>query len=89
MCWEAAVPGKKGVRFLLINWKTGWEGGVYKLVMTFPSNYPELPPKIQLTPPIFHPNVYTDGKLCLSITNAHEAWKPSITIKQILLGMFK
>jgi ubiquitin-conjugating enzyme E2 I len=25
--------------------------------------------------------------VCLSITNAHQDWKPAITVKQILLGI--
>lgn len=35
----------------------------------------------------FHPNVYPSGTVCLSILNAEEAWKPGITLKQILLGI--
>ena len=35
----------------------------------------------------FHPNVYPSGTVCLSILNEEEAWKPGITIKQILLGV--
>jgi ubiquitin-conjugating enzyme E2 I len=35
----------------------------------------------------FHPNVYPSGTVCLSIVNEEEDWKPSITVKQILLGI--
>lgn len=38
-------------------------------------------------PPLFHPNVYPSGTVCLSILNEEEGWKPAITIKQILLGI--
>jgi len=38
-------------------------------------------------PPLFHPNVYPSGTVCLSILNEDEDWKPAITIKQILLGI--
>ena len=41
----------------------------------------------KFTPPLFHPNVYPSGTVCLSILNEDEAWKPAITIKQILLGI--
>ena len=41
----------------------------------------------KFTPPLFHPNVYPSGTVCLSILNEEEAWKPAITIKQILLGI--
>lgn len=45
------------------------------------------PPKCQFRPCIFHPNVYESGTVCLSILNAHEGWKPAITVKQILVGI--
>ena len=38
-------------------------------------------------PPLFHPNVYPSGTICLSILNEEEAWRPAITIKQMLLGI--
>jgi ubiquitin-conjugating enzyme E2 I len=41
----------------------------------------------KFVPPLFHPNVYPSGTVCLSILNEEDAWKPAITIKQILLGV--
>ncbi len=38
-------------------------------------------------PPLFHPNVYPSGTICLSILNEDEGWKPATTIKEILLGI--
>ena len=76
MVWDARIPGKKG---------TVWEGGVYKLTLTFTSEYPSEAPKAKFTPPLFHPNVYASGAVCLSILGA--AWKPNITIKQIMQGL--
>ncbi len=38
-------------------------------------------------PPLFHPNVYPSGTICLSILNEEEDWRPAITIKQMLLGI--
>lgn len=35
----------------------------------------------------FHPNIFPSGKVCLSILNEEKDWKPSITIKQVLLGI--
>ncbi|KNE63389.1 hypothetical protein AMAG_08522 [Allomyces macrogynus ATCC 38327] len=40
---------------------------------------------VRFTPALFHPNVYPDGKICLSIIGY--AWKPAITVKEILLGV--
>jgi ubiquitin-conjugating enzyme E2 I len=38
-------------------------------------------------PPLFHPNVYPSGTICLSILNEEEGWRPAITIKQVLTGI--
>ncbi|KAL9715407.1 SUMO conjugating enzyme Hus5 [Leucoagaricus gongylophorus] len=51
------------------------------------SDYPSKPPKCKFTPPLFHPNVYPSGTVCLSILDEEKSWKPAITIKQILLGI--
>lgn len=64
-----------------------WEGGLYKLKMIFPEEYPSKPPKCKFTPPLFHPNVFPSGTVCLSILDEDKGWKPAITIKQILLGI--
>ncbi|CCU74425.1 unnamed protein product [Blumeria hordei] len=59
--------------------KTLWDGGLFKLSVVFPDG--------KFVPPLFHPNVYPSGTVCLSILNEEEGWKPAITIKQILLGV--
>ncbi|ORY68850.1 ubiquitin-conjugating enzyme/RWD-like protein [Pseudomassariella vexata] len=76
--WECGIPGKE---------KTIWEGGMFKMTMSFPDEYPTKPPKCKFTPPLFHPNVYPSGTVCLSILNEEEGWKPAITVKQIVLGV--
>lgn len=78
MNWECAIPGKKS---------TPWEFGVYKLRMLFKDDYPSSPPKCKFEPPIFHPNVYPSGTVCLSLLDEDKDWRPAVTIKQILLGI--
>lgn len=78
MKWKCFVPGKKG---------TDWEGGFYPLTMEFTEDYPAKPPKCKFPEGFFHPNIYPSGTVCLSILNEDEGWKPSITVKQILLGI--
>ena len=41
----------------------------------------------KFTPVLFHPNVYPSGTICLSILSEDKGWKPSITIKQLLIGI--
>lgn len=35
-------------------------------------------------PPLFHPNVYPSGTVCLSLLDENKDWRPAITIKQVL-----
>lgn len=37
----------------------------------------------KFVPPLFHPNVYPSGTICLSILNEEKGWKPAITLKQV------
>ncbi|EGD80100.1 ubiquitin carrier protein [Salpingoeca rosetta] len=74
MLWHCTIPGKEG---------TSWQGGFYKVKMIFSEDYPMTPPKCQFTPPLFHPNVYPSGTICLSLLDAEKDWRPGVTIKQI------
>lgn len=76
--WECIIPGKK---------KTSWEGGLYKAILKFPSDYPFNPPQVRFTPPIFHPNIYPAGVVCLSLLDAEKDWRAQIMIPQILVGL--
>ncbi|PRW60558.1 SUMO-conjugating enzyme SCE1 [Chlorella sorokiniana] len=78
MRWKCFIPGKEG---------TIWEGGFYPLTMEFSEDYPAKPPKCKLPERFFHPNIYPSGTVCLSILNEDEGWRPSITVKQILMGI--
>mmetsp|Transcript_15053 Transcript_15053/g.19524 ORF Transcript_15053/g.19524 Transcript_15053/m.19524 type:complete len:157 (+) Transcript_15053:65-535(+) len=77
MRWDCGVPGKE---------KTDWEGGVYNVVLEFSADYPTKAPNVKFAKPLFHPNVYPNGKICLSIIN-DSGWTPSVTIKNILVGV--
>lgn len=77
--WEAGIPGKAG---------TIWEGGEFRLTLQFSEDYPTKPPKCVFSPHVlFHPNVYPSGTVCLSILNEEKDWRPSLTVKQILLAI--
>lgn len=48
---------------------------------------PFLPcPPGKFEPPLFHPNVYPSGTVCLSILEEDKDWRPAITIKQVWSG---
>lgn len=76
MTWQCTIPGRD---------KTIWEGGDYKLTLKFSADYPNSGPFARFEKPVFHPNIYTNGEVCLSLLN--DDWKPTLTIKNILLGI--
>lgn len=78
MIWECAVPGQKG---------TPWQGGLYKLRMIFNALYPAHPPKCLFNPPLFHPNVFPSGAICLSTLDTSEDWSPAMSVSQILFSI--
>ncbi|XP_035907045.1 SUMO-conjugating enzyme UBC9-B-like [Anopheles stephensi] len=77
-CWRCVVPGKPG---------TPWQNGHYELLMYFSLKYPQSPPFCKFCPPIYHPNVDIQyGYLELDIL-MNEAWRPSYTVKDILIAI--
>ncbi|KAI9090544.1 ubiquitin-conjugating enzyme/RWD-like protein [Phlyctochytrium arcticum] len=87
--WEALVQGPDG---------TPYEGGVFASTITFPKDYPLSPPVMKFTSPMFHPNVYPDGTVCISILHppgddpnqyeqASERWSPVQSVEKILLSV--
>uniref|UniRef100_A0A6C0KFD0 Ubiquitin-conjugating enzyme E2 Z n=1 Tax=viral metagenome TaxID=1070528 RepID=A0A6C0KFD0_9ZZZZ len=65
--------------------------GAYMFEIKFPSNYPVSPPKLTYLTndgsTRFHPNLYRNGKVCLSVLNTWrgEGWTSCQTIRSILL----
>jgi ubiquitin-protein ligase len=45
--WEAFILGPPD---------TPYEGGLFRAILTFPSDYPLNPPKMRFTTPMWHPN---------------------------------
>lgn len=75
-----------------------YAGGCFKALMTFPPTYPHMPPKLKFVTPLFHPNVYENGEVCISILHppeddkygyesASERWSPVQTPETILLSV--
>ena len=74
--WKAAINGPTG---------TPWQSGVYRLSLEFTKDYPNEPPKILFVTPMFHPNIYKDGKICLDILQGQ--WSPIYGVGSILLSI--
>jgi len=87
--WEVAIFGPPD---------TIYTGGYFKTQLSFPPTYPFNPPEMRFTPALYHPNVYADGKICISILHppgedemsgelASERWSPAQRIRTILLSV--
>ena len=78
---------------------TIYEGGYFKALLAFPDDYPNSPPKMKFTSQMFHPNIYPDGTVCISILHKpgkdifneqekeDEKWRPSLGAEEILLSV--
>ena len=70
---------------------TPYEGGYFFFKMDLSNNYPMNPPTVNIMTYArgtrFHPNLYEDGKVCLSIlgTWGKKDWSPMLTIQKILI----
>jgi len=58
------------IGLIVINEDSAFNGAYFKAEMTFTDKYPMLPPTFKFLKPIFHPNIYPDGKVCISILHA-------------------
>ena len=74
---------------------TAYEHGAYFFRFEFPPDYPFRPPRVtfrtkdQRTRTRFNPNLYTNGKVCVSLLNTWkgEQWTSCQTIRSILLTL--
>ncbi|CAK9212540.1 hypothetical protein BDL97_18G047700 [Sphagnum fallax] len=65
--------------------ETAWEGGIFSLRLIFGEHYPEKPPQVRFTSDVFHPNVYSDGTLCMDVLQ--DKWSPCQNVSTILTSI--
>jgi ubiquitin-conjugating enzyme E2 T len=61
--------------------------GIFTLSINVPDRYPFEPPRVRFITPIYHPNIDSDGRICLDTLKMQPAgsWSPSININTLLL----
>ncbi len=74
--WEAVIFGPDD---------SPYTGGVFRLSIRFPSDYPFKPPIVTFLTKIYHPNINTAGAICLDILKSQ--WSPALTVSKVLLSI--
>uniref|UniRef100_G1PJD3 Ubiquitin conjugating enzyme E2 D4 n=1 Tax=Myotis lucifugus TaxID=59463 RepID=G1PJD3_MYOLU len=75
-CWQATITGPND---------SPYQGGIFFLNIHFPTDYPFKPPKVAFTTKIYHPNIHSNGSICLDVLQSH--WSPSLTVSEVLLSI--
>ncbi|KAI0979508.1 hypothetical protein GJ496_011110 [Pomphorhynchus laevis] len=60
--------------------------GRYEFEFTLTEGYPHEPPKVKCKTEVFHPNIDSDGNVCLNILR--EDWKPVLNLNAVVLGIY-
>ncbi|XP_033643819.1 ubiquitin-conjugating enzyme E2-17 kDa-like [Asterias rubens] len=74
--WHASITGPVD---------SVYSSGVFFLEINFPSDYPFKPPRVQFRTKIYHPNINTNGSICLDILRSQ--WSPALTVSKVLLSI--
>jgi len=89
--WQCIVEGPSD---------TPYQGGYFQATLSFPPEFPSKPPLMRFTTPGFwHPNVYKDGKVCISILHEakedqfneqesiDEKWRPILSVEAVIVSV--
>ena len=70
--WTATIAGPKG---------SPYEGGVFSLELSIPENYPMDAPEVTFVTKVYHPNISSDGDICLDTLS--DQWSPALTLGKV------
>nr|CAH8825974.1 unnamed protein product [Trichobilharzia regenti] len=87
--WDVAIFGPP---------MTLYEGGYFKARLSFPDDYPYSPPTMHFLSRMYHPNIYENGEVCISILHSpgddpqsgelpSERWNPTQNVRTVLLSV--
>ncbi|URE32664.1 GPI-anchored protein [Musa troglodytarum] len=74
--WQATIMGPSD---------SPYAGGVFFVTIHFPPDYPFKPPMVNFQTKVYHPNINSNGSICLDILK--DQWSPALTISKVLLSV--
>ena len=77
---------------------TVYEGGCFKAIIRFGGDYPFTPPTFRFLTRIWHPNIYENGEVCISILHPpsnttqggelpEERWNPAQNVRTVVMSI--
>uniref|UniRef100_A0A8C2QZR9 UBC core domain-containing protein n=1 Tax=Capra hircus TaxID=9925 RepID=A0A8C2QZR9_CAPHI len=64
---------------------SAYQGGVFFLTVHFPTDYPSKPSKAAFTTKTYHPNINSNGSVCLDILRSQRS--TALTVSTVLLSI--
>lgn len=61
---------------------TPYENGIFRMKLILSSDFPQSPPKGYFVTKIFHPNIATNGEIC--VNTLKKDWNPSLGLRHVL-----
>ncbi|KAF8493341.1 ubiquitin-conjugating enzyme/RWD-like protein [Gautieria morchelliformis] len=74
--WRGSIPGPSG---------SCYEGGLFWMEITLPSDYPFSSPKVVFTTRIYHMNISDRGNVCIDLLKNN--WSPALSLYKVLLSL--
>eukprot|EP00850_Spirogloea_muscicola_P019003 SM000180S03528 [mRNA] locus=s180:206991:208671:- [translate_table: standard] len=85
----SASPSEENLRYfnvmILGPEQSPYQGGVFRLELFLPEEYPMAAPKVRFLTKIYHPNIDKLGRICLDILK--DKWSPALQIRTVLLSI--
>ncbi|KAJ8681560.1 hypothetical protein QAD02_017352 [Eretmocerus hayati] len=66
-----------------------YENSLFELELEIPEKYPFVPPRLKFKTPVYHPNIDTQGRICMDLLKMppNGGWRPTISLENIIVAV--